>query len=299
MSFQVLVWAAALAASAVPYGALDASTSTGLPNANDAGSGGDAGDTPTTALELPEYGSYQGAQNSPKDADWYALHPPSASETPICVSATVSGDAFSDVTLTVDDGDGSVRSVAARTGDPTVTSVLAIASRAGASTSVGFVPVPNPSGGNPTRPGGYAFDIRAVTAAHAMTGDGGTGSDASSVLGTATPVDGGCVAGTLRAGDQQDVFSFRGYRSQVATLSLFDTVDSTARLSLIGPDGSTITSVPSRSMTAVALAEDGTYYLSVARSTSIPLSASAPPVEVPYAIGLGLDPKPPPCAPGC
>lgn len=303
MAAQALVWIAALlttAAPLVPEGVLSTGTSTGLPNANDAGTGGDAGDSPEAATRLEAYGTYAGMLNSKKDADWYGWRPASSSDTPLCIAATVTGDALSHVSLVAQSANGDSRTVKASTGNESLSSTAAVAFPASASTFLGFVPVENPAGGDPTRPGSYAFDIRALRASDITANDAGLPGDAGMNIGSARPVGAGCFGGVLAAADQRDVFSFQGQTGQVVTVSMHDVVASGARMSLLGPSGSRIATVPSNGVFVATLTESGTYYLSMERSTAIPLAGDAPPIEAPYTFGLGLDPDPGQgCRPGC
>ncbi|HLE96881.1 MAG TPA: hypothetical protein VI997_05870 [Candidatus Thermoplasmatota archaeon] len=273
--------------SSVLGGPADDAFLTAIP-ANDAGSGHDAGNARAVAHEIASFGKYPGRLEQPEDVDWYGKRPSSVFDVPICLSATVNAKTFADLSLVATTGPYT-REVLVH-GTPGKTAKAGLAFPAATEALVGVEPSP-PTAQAPPRP--YDFSLAALFAQDIVSDTGASGGDAPNTPDNANLVSAGCVAGILRGeeGDTADVFAFAGKPGDVVTLSLRDLAGGTTRATLISPDKVPMASVDADAAPSVTeLTSPGVWYVSVTTSSASTTG---------YALGLALDPKPPPCSPGC
>lgn len=259
-----------------------------LPRGGDAGTGGDAGDTPLSATAVP-YGTFAGAHDSPKDADWYALP---ERDSPSCLEVTASSTAWLDLTVAVD-GFAETATIPEsgrlRWGfvDNRLDDVL-----------VGLTPTVNPSGGTASRPGSYVVEAGAFGPGDLGSGDGGTGGDAAAKAPSATPLTRPCFAGSLAvpSGDTADVYSFAGVAGHTVTISFQRLVDADAFLTLATSSGTELAEISDGHATTT-LPSTGTYYLAVTQAgdtSTVFTAALALPLagmtSVPYLAAVTDDP---------
>lgn len=273
-----------------------AGLSASLPPTGDAGTSGDAGDTPATALAIG-YGAYAGYQHNPKDADWYTFPPLSAVR---CVEASASAAAAVDLNLAID-------GFTASTTVPESGRVVWGYAAAGSHPLLGFTPTVNPAMHTPSRPGTYMFETRALSSTDLGSGDGGSGGDAGSKKASAIPLSRPCFAGSLAlpSGDDSDVYSFAGVVGHRVTITFQRLADGDAYLTLLSPTGAELAEIDDDRAT-VTLPSTGTYYLAVteAGDTSGVFAAnlafpSSSLIAVPYLAGYTDDAGGQGCRPMC
>lgn len=278
-----------------------------IPIEDDAGSGGDAGDSPSEAVELGAEGEYEGHLTIPTDADWFALEVAGEGE-PICAEATVDGEALANVTLgatgqtlaegpTVDD-----LALAEATHDPTEPLAVGLASPGVNTTFLGFTPQYTlPDGSGPHAGiGQYLFDLQVTDVDPETIGsDNGPNVDDAPALDDVNdranlpPVTGACVAGQLGTdGSQADAYAFEAEAGEYVTLSLAtseDTSTDTTTVGLVAPNGTEVLTLEDGDVTRVLVEESGTWAISLTSDH-----------DVAYGVGLSQDDDdPPPCRPTC
>lgn len=254
------------------------------PDQDDAGTGQDAGDTPATALALPEGGSYTGTLDPVTEADWYTLA--AESEDIWCVQATALGGVRGDVTLAVDvELDQSVTRQLTSQTQLSMGLASAVLEAAWLGVDGTLAPVS----------GEYAFSLEAMRLQDLGPADAGTGGDAGATPGTGLAVPGPCWRGDLNpsSGDARDVYTFDGLSGELVTLSVMTKGSNVVEALLVAPDGEVVLSVPSGSLSNTTLDEAGTWSVQVQPGTGTGNWS------VPYAVGLSDGPEPRPCRPMC
>lgn len=258
---------------------------------NDAGSGGDAGDTHATALALSAYGSYTGELHASHDTlDWYTMADPQSG--PACVELAESSDKPRGITLIVRD-EGVERSAAAVHGDNGASKLAFAASDIDQSW---FSVDPAPTSGTSARSGPYSFTLTAYRGV--TTADAGTGLDAGAERAKAIALASGCHGGRLgygqialdtvdyyridmNAGDR--LLATLGANASAPLGMLLEDANGNALTTTVGPDG--LLSYQSASAAPVYL-----------RMSSMSLSTA----EFPYLVGLVVGPPGErPCSPYC
>lgn len=302
MRFPAAVLVAAALILATPL----MGTQGAIPVEDDAGSGGDAGDSPSEAVELGGEGEYQGHLPIPTDADWFALEVSSDGD-PVCVEATIDGEALANVTLgatgqtladgpTVDD-----LALAEATHDPTEPLDVGLASPGTKTTFLGLTPqytLPDGSGPH-VGIGQYLFDINVTDVDTDTIGsDNGPNVDDAPALGDVARADlpnatGACIAGQLGTdGSQADAYAFEAEAGEYVTLSLATSEDSstdTTTVSLVAPNGTEVLTLEDGDVSRTLIEESGTWAISLTSDQ-----------DVAYGVGLTQDDDdPPPCRPTC
>lgn len=217
---------------------------------DDAGSGGDAGDSPDAAYELPGPDVYAGSLSDSNDVDWYRL--PATGSGPVCVSAVVTGSIYGQTSLQVVGSDVYVDADKMRPGD-TVSMGFMLA----APEDLFFSVRPDDA----TVGGDYDFELQVYDLAE-LPGENADG-DAGNSLETATPLPTGCFAGGLNSaeGDPADYFTFRGFDGQTFLFSLA-TLDN-LELTLYDPAGQAVASASGTSVLEHTLEEAGTWTVGI------------------------------------
>jgi hypothetical protein len=224
---------------------------------NDAGSGGDAGDTRDQALLLPSPGSYNGRLDVAGDADWYRVA--QGSSPAICLETWFRGGLRADA-------------VAAIAQDPALTARhpmsgnkwrgIGLASPGGGD---GMAAVePSFSSGQQPDTGPYSFSLSVGTEAAPQRRETPTGADAGDLPASASNLPGPCFAGQVGGlGDGSDHFRFTGRDGEVLSLSFAQGGGATATLDLLAPDGRVLASLRSGGFARVWLDTQGTWMLRV------------------------------------
>lgn len=294
-AIHVLALAAALAASVVGvHGA--------APFRDDAGSGGDAGDTPQEALPLQEAGAYQGNLSTPADADWYRLD---RSQTATCMEATIDGRSVANATLAAERPGATLpldeAPSAEATHNPTESLTLGLASPDVQRVLLGLTPQYTLT--HPAAPdagfGGYGFDLQVTTIADVAGDRRGPPGDvpAADAAGDLPRVSSSCVAGTLDAdggsGGDVDAYKLQADAGDRLVLSLAtDAAPSeSTTLDLVTPSGKTALTLENGDVVGTRLEETGNYTLSVEDGLD---------QKVEYGFGITTDDDgPPSCRPSC
>lgn len=253
---------------------------------NDAGTSTDAGNAKASATPLPGYGAYAGELRSIDD-DWYVV---SRAAAPACVQLDASGETDANATLSIRSS-GVERFIRA----PLVangTTRLALAGRSVDRAWVGVEATRNPSGYDAARPRYYRFALNETASA----ADAGTGMDAGSMLSDATPVVGGCFAGSLKPlaglGDVRDLYAFHVAGNTDVVYSLASAMG--VSLQLLDASGAAVgPALMDDGVATFTPPTDGTFYLQA--------SAVSGADTLTYVVGLvGPDPPPgSPCRPHC
>lgn len=289
---------------------------------NDAGSGGDAGDTLDTAYRLPAWGAYEGAMvkhNTIRDTDWYRAPPIVETQAMQCVEFTGAANMWTNITVVARTPNGDLVTNPGFIPDKRTYVYGGIAVPALMDAWLGNVPNDHTSSGDPTRPGNYSFSFHDYDAASLGSGDGGLDGDAGNSFSNATPAPAPCFSGILKTnlGDSRDIYSFTAKGGTSVGISFALPGDQEALLGLYDSAGVKLAEVASGSITHVPITTDGTYYVSVIR-TDMPTVGTVSPVgtmstsssstsvsdtvvdtEIPYLIGIVMGPERPGCKPHC
>lgn len=264
-----------------------------VPLHDDAGSGGDAGDTPGDATELSDPGTYEGMLFPIGDADWYVLDSPF--DRAICYQAIVGGQVSASVTLSLTEG---LQPAVERPISPGLQLDLGLAAPTTSRVFLGLEPGPGGSELSPIASsfGPYRFDLQMLTFDDLGPGDAGTGEDAGDEPSDASPVPAPCFSADLGSeGDDRDVFLFEAEEDEHVALSLAQASTGPVRLSLISPSNETKAQVEDGGFTDVTLDETG-QWLVVAELAEQETSLTG----FDYMVGLTVNgPEPPPCKPTC
>lgn len=266
----------------------------------DAGSGTDASDAKSAPTLLAGPGQYDGALHSEDDVDWFGL---SADSADLCVEATASGSATTQVTLDLP-GLSTIRTQAHKGQDRSVD--MALAGAGASEVRFGFTKANDQA----RAPGDWSFGLQTFAASELLAeGDAGAGSDAGDTVATASTIGQGCAGGSLSGGDTADVYSVDAEAGEIITLSLSHASGSgDLRLDLVDATGSVLMSLEHNDAGSHTFDEGGTYYLKVhdtsddtSQTRTIGLDARMDPLsEDDDGYLLGLDgPEPRPCDPGC
>lgn len=263
----LVVWMLMPAAWAAPLGVL-----------SDAGTSGDAGGSPGTAMSLA-YGSYEG-NLTPGDADWFAFPAPSA---PMCLSARV----FSAHAMRVAVGAGASAGLVGGMEDGFFATTLAVEPVA---TRVGALPDAAPW--DAVSVGPYAFDVAAALAP--VAGDSRE-DDATSVPALADPVPGPCFSAYFdddeEDGRDVDVWSFDAVASERATVSLAVGAGMAGALRVVDASGAVVAGpIASGELAEFVIPADGSFWLVAQSLTSR---------EGAYTVALVMGPDPTGCRPYC
>lgn len=265
-----------------------------VPLQDDAGSGGDAGDTPGTATELPDEGTYEGMLFPIGDADWFVLSTPL--DRAICYQSIVGGQTSANVTLSLTEG---LQPAVQRPILPGLELDLGLAAPTTSQVFLGLEPGPGGSAVSEMALsfGTYRFELQMLTFDDLGSGDGGTGGDAGDEASGAVQVPAPCFSGDLGSeGDDRDVFSFEAEEDEHVALSLAQASTAPTRLSLISPSNETKAQIENGGFADVTLDETG-QWLVVADLAEDEESSLT---EFDYMVGLTINgPEPPPCRPTC
>lgn len=251
---------------------------------NDAGSGGDAGDSRSTATSIL-LGSYTG-KLVPNDQDWYVAQAATTSLT--CVEASAAGDHAGWLVVGAESGSNG-RKASARFA-PGVTARAGVAAPTLDRAVAGLVP-----SSSQTSAFGYQFTLGLVGVPDPSVGDALSGTDASSTLSGALAVTTPCFGGRLNSVtgsvDSSDAYKVTAAKGDVITYSLAASLTA-VQLSLVDSAGNaigpTITSGQSAESPQLS---SGTYFLLVSSGT---LDAAA------YLVGMAVGPPDPNgCRPYC
>lgn len=261
---------------------------------NDAGSGGDAGNSRATATSIA-FGAHSGYVNSKTDRDWYRA--PGASE-PSCVRGTLTPlDNPAQAWFGLERGSSaSLGGVRAPVGS---TASFGMSGAAYSAAVLGISALDDNSGaGTPARPGRYDFSLERVAFAPRSSHDALSGSDASGTIQGAMQVSSGCIQGHLATtvnllGDNADVYSVAVKANETVTFSLAAALDAPIALSLVDAAGNTLAKAGPDGAASYTTPTDGVLYLSAARTST----ASTFPID--YIVGLIVFEMPPPCSPNC
>jgi len=264
-----------------------------IPAQNDAGSGADASDVQSVPTPIPDYGTYAGTSRSVNDADWYAVTNSTTSMASTCTVLDATGDTYEGVTLGIATTSASHSVTSTLPADGALSLVLA--GVAPTSVQVGLVPVPNPAGSTPARPGSYQFSIRGYTSADLGMGDAGLGAGVDApAWPDAVPLEGPCTRGTLTPlggiGDTSDAYAFTLPATTQIVYTLASPTDVT--LSVLDSAGQTVSgsAIAPGQIGDLTLAA-GTFYLNASAASGTTLD---------YMIGIvGGDPTGPGCKPAC
>lgn len=257
------------------------------PSQNDAGSGGDAGNTRAQALALSAYGAYTGElKNSDDTSDWYTIT--DAPSGPACIEMRESSEKIRGTRLTIVEG-AMEKTVTAEHGDNGM-SVLAIAA---SEVNASYLNINSGYGsGVNARSGPYSFSLNAYRTV--STPDAGTGIDAGNNRANAIPIAAGCHGGRLgygqialdtidyyridlQAGDR--IVASLGADLGAPLMMLIEDTQGNALTTTVGPDG----------MLAYTSATNQPVYLKTS-------SSSLSPAQFPYLVGIVVGP---PGEPGC
>lgn len=248
---------------------------------NDAGSGGDAGDTPEAALALTTPRRIWSANLTPTgtDSDWYRL----AASQAFCASveATVNSPGF----LTLTNGVGR-HAAAEREVMPHHATRLFLAGEAGQAPYFGVEPPMmnhlslGDSTGSPPSPGRYTFAFTASPYAELDPEGDGEAPEAGATPATSAPLPRGCSAGRLdpSRGDLEDRYHLDVAEGGLTTVSFAVASGDAAKLRITMPSGETYATVPSGGAVEIYAYETGRWTLSV-----VPMDDSLPVLG-----GLGL-----------
>jgi hypothetical protein len=243
---------------------------------NDAGSGGDAGSTWTTALPVALPGSYQGNLTSGDAGDVYEWLTPAHVNAPYCAQAALTtGSAVDADMVAVNQAAGTDGEITARVLSGASTRIGVVSSGADG----GFLNVTHDSITNGTD--GYAFTLSSLNATSAVNHP-----PSSSANPLALP--GACFSGRLASAGSDTYVLTEPYASRV-TITLADTANNATAI-LLDSAGNVVASLVSGGLVAPKL-NGGTYYL----TASSPTATS-------YVAGLcdpQCGPPVPPCNPMC
>ena len=312
----VAVVAAAGIALSFPATTVFAQTGSGAggsPGVNDAGSGGDAGDSPELALPLPAGRRMWSANLTPPgtDSDWYRMSPASA----FCASVDATTNAPGQVTLASSPTRDAAVSVGA---DPHRLTRLVLAAPAGHEAFFGLEPpmlmmlAGSESSTNPS-PGRYTFSMGTSSHADLDPEADGESPEAGATLATATPLPMGCSAGALSgASDTADQYYFDVTDPRVLTVSFAIVSGGATEARVISPRGATYGTIQSGDALNVWASEAGRWSIVVAPASSahaastLPFAALAPFFaeqaaleDADYLLGVSDGPDPQPCRPSC
>lgn len=259
---------------------------------NDAGSGGDAGDTRDAALLLPDYGAYE-AQTTPHDkSDWFAVD--DATAGPTCVEVEFGGGNNVTSTLIVETPSGERTVSTYSPGGKRDT--LAVASSEVLASDMHFTPSPNnPNSGDPARPGAYSFTVSAKRSA--TLADAGTGTDAGSERADAIALGDGCHGGRIGVGelqvDQVDYYQVFISAGEALTYSLGADPSAPVQILLQDAAGNALqTAIGPDGIATYTVDTDQTVYLQTS-TTKLDVS------QFPYLVGIEVGPPEPGCHPYC
>lgn len=259
----------------------------------DAGTPGDAGDSPAEATELPSSGTYNGTLAPPGDADWYVLKSPV--DRSLCYQAVIDGQAYANATLSLTQG---LAPAVTRPILPAHVLDLGIAAPTTSKVFLGLTPTQavHDQGSAETSLGSYRFDLQAFRHDDLGPGDAGTGQDAGEAPATGIAVEDPCIGGDLEPEvDTADTFTFQAEEGELVAISLAQAASAPIRLSLVSPSGDTRATIQEGGFADVALDETGIW--SVQASL---FGTTDQQLEIDYMIGLTVNgPEPPPCRPGC
>lgn len=255
---------------------------------NDAGTGHDAGNSASRALDLGAFGTYSTAFN-PGDVDWFSVT--SALTGPQCVQAKLSGEAAADASLYVTDASGAIASAIGHYGD-TGAITMGLATTGVTQTYLNHSessPITSPTKG-------FSHNTIALTRGvipATPDNDANLGVDAPASATNAPTVGGGCIGGRLGAVgnslDVADYYSMGNVGGKTMTFSFASTAPGIS-LNIVDAAGNTIASL--------APGQELTLSLS---STSYTLSATRTSVggvgDIGYLIGVAE--TPPGCQPAC
>jgi hypothetical protein len=301
-AIHALVLAAALAASVTGVHGI-------APLRDDAGSGGDAGDTPDEALPLPEAGTFQGNLSTPDDADWYSLP---GDGSAVCVSATIDGRSVANATLAAERPGAELppenTPSAEATHNPTESLEVGLASPDVERVLLGLTPQYTLT--RPAAPdlalGGYTFDLELAAVAgttadelaedpDAGQGPGDVPDQGSSVEPPA--VESSCTAGNLEAADggsgDADAYRFHADAGDrvVVSLAAQEETSGATTMDLVTPAGKEQATLTNGDVVETTVEETGNYTLSLANGQGN---------QVEYGFGITTDDDgPPPCRPSC
>lgn len=260
---------------------------------NDAGTGGDAGNTRATATPIA-YGAYSGYIAS-QDSDWYRA--PGATQ-PACAVATVRPfENPQSVAFGLERGASATLTTARILAGQSRTLAMAGTSYTGA--VLGVAPLPNePQQGDPARPGPYQFTIATVGPSDRATRDALTGADVGGTPLDAGSASNGCIQGHLDplsrlGGDNADAYRLVAAPGDVITFSLAAAQGAPIGLTLTDANGVALSSIGVDGISSYSTSSGGVFYLTAARSTMVSAESIA------YIIGVIVGPEPPSCTPNC
>lgn len=253
-------------------------------NQNDAGTGGDAGDSRSAATPIL-LGSYTG-NLAPSDEDWYVAN--SATTNLVCVEASATGDQSGWLVVGAENGNNG-RKASARFA-PGVTARAGVAAPTLERAVAGLVPSSSQTGAF-----GYQFSLGIVGVPDPSVGDALSGTDAGSSLTNALAVSTPCFGGRLNSlsgtEDSTDTYKVTAAAGDVITYSLAAGLTNVT-LRLVDSAGNTVApSIASGQSAESPVLSSGTYFLVVGSSTLDPAV---------YLVGMVVGPPDPNgCRPYC
>lgn len=255
----------------------------------DAGTSADAGNTRSAALNLAGFGSYNGYLAS-NDVDWYRLAANHSS--PVCISATGTGDSVQAIGLTVTSAYAE-RAVTTKYA-PGALGRLAIAAPSLKEVHYDVSTTVLGSAGQ----GAYTFTLERTPLPSASAGDALSGTDASDNLTSALTVSVPCFGGHLSVLstviDARDIFALTAAEPGVLLYSLSTAGDvQPITLTVRNASGAAMgTTLTSAGLATVEVPAAGSYYLEVSRQGG---SVS----EMGYMVGAVFGPPSSTCRPQC
>lgn len=280
---------------------------------NDAGSGGDAGDSPALALVIANARRMWSANLTPAgtDLDWYGLNAQEA----FCAKVDATVGSPGSLTLA---GGSDLHAAATREAMPHRPTRLALAASAGGMPIFGVEPpmmshtLIEGSGGQPS-PSRYTFTFTSSTYEELDPENDGENPEAGSTLANAAPLPASCAAGRLRtaSADAEDRYYVDVAESRLITISFAIASGDAAQARIVTPSGAVHATLQSGDSVDVWANQAGRWQVVVA----YPGGSAAPAttnglapllalqaetlLESAYILGITDGPDPEPCRPTC
>lgn len=274
---------------------------------NDAGSGGDAGDTLGSALPIASAQRTWNANLTPAgtDSDWYVV----PTGAPFCAETTTTTQAPGSLALT---GSGSLDESVRRPVSPHGSARLALAGTGGDSPRLGVLPASLMTSaaatGGPPSPGHYRFTFTSQSYAQLDPEGDGENPEAGGTALTSAALPRDCAAGRLGAGDDVDRYHFDVQDVRDLTFSFAVASGDAASLSVLKPDGTTFATLQSGGVADVWADVPGRWSVVVShpvaapfviRATGAGAAGASESLATSYLIGVTDGPDPEPCRPSC
>lgn len=243
---------------------------------NDAGSGGDAPDSMSSAMPLGGWRSVSGyAQYN--DSDWYAA-PPAAG--PACVEYTLSGVGRGEATLSVVSAQGTKTGTSSYNAS---TVKLGVAANGAIDARLGVFGQQHPS-----TAGDYALTASLLRISSVSGADAGSAGDAPN-SGVGARIAPGCASGTADGVTDIDLYTIDAPAGTAVVVS-FAASASSVSLEITAPGGQRVATLSPGELVTLPSLTSGTYTMS---------ASSANLGSVAYLIGTIVGPPGSGCKPNC